>query len=257
VVGGAHKWSVSTNWKIAAENSISDMYHVPYLHAWAAAAHFRNPVGNKGYAIHTKNGHGLGAELGGAFQGGTGQSGYAGYLARARDRIAERLGEQVRQIIPTGSSLVFPNLFILDSMRFLIIWAIQPRGPALTDISGWCLVDRAMPQELKDAAIKQAALTMSPGGVFQSDDDEAWSECFAAGSGVIGRRYPLNYTLGLGQERPAAEAFPNSMLPGEMCTTFPNEGNQRAFYRFWREIMNARDWPSLHESAPMTALGEA
>src|SRR5690606_27296552 len=38
VIGGIHKWSIPCNWKLAAEQFASDMYHVGITHAGAITA---------------------------------------------------------------------------------------------------------------------------------------------------------------------------------------------------------------------------
>ena len=41
------------------------------------------------------------------------------------------------------------------------------------------------------------------------------------------------------------EFFQGSDLPGEMCRTWPDEGNHRAFYARWQEMMSGKSWAEL------------
>jgi hypothetical protein len=94
----------------------------------------------------------------------------------------------------------------------------------------------------------------SPGGLFVMDDEETWTEALAPARGVIGERYPLNLQLGLGRELPVKEHeyFAGSDLPGEMCRTWPDEGNQRAYYARWQEMMQGKSWSDLGHTEPAT-----
>ncbi len=235
VLRGGQKWLVPANWKIIAENVVGDLYHVSSLHESSVAVGFRAPMGNKGYEIHLDNGHGLGAEFGGTMQSENDQPIYAEYLNQVKDQVEQRHGKAARDIVPVGTSLVFPNLFVFDSMRFRLLWAIHPRGPEMTEIHSWSLVDNALPHEMKEEVGKQAALAL---GMFLVDDEDCWKEVMAGLRGVVGRRHPSNYQMGLGRDRAAADMFPGSGFPGKMAERFPDEGNQRNFYSCWQSLIN-------------------
>jgi 3-phenylpropionate/trans-cinnamate dioxygenase alpha subunit len=209
------------------------------------AIDYRQPMGDTGYTIHTANGHGIGAEVGGTLPSRVVQTGYLEHLARARARLVEERGEAVGQIIPLGAGLVFPNLFIFDSLRYRLLRTLHPRGPHTTDIRMYCLVDRAMPEDLKAAVASQAAFVGGAAGVFMVDDEESWAECHARARSRIAQRYPLNYQMGLGREQPATARFPGSDFPGAAGERFPDEGNQRNFFRQWRDLMNGSPWSSV------------
>jgi nitrite reductase/ring-hydroxylating ferredoxin subunit len=245
VLGGVQQYTVETNWKLPAEGFVGDHYHVPCLHGSAVAIEYRQPMGDSGYTIHTANGHGIGAEMGGTLPSQVAQTGYLEHLSKARARLIAERGEDVGQILPLGAGLVFPNLFVFDSLRYRLLRTLHPRGPHTTDIRMWCLVDRAMPAELKAAVASQAAYVGGAAGIFMVDDEESWAECHARARSPIAARYPLNYQMGLGGEQPAAARFPGSSFPGEAAERFPDEGNQRNFFRQWRDLMNAPAWSSM------------
>ena len=60
--------------------------------------------------------------------------------------------------------------------------------------------------------------------------------------GVIARRYPYNYQMGLGYEGT------HDALPG-IITVGMSEQNQRGFYKRWAEFMAARSWADLSTAA--------
>jgi hypothetical protein len=65
-----------------------------------------------------------------------------------------------------------------------------------------------------------------------------WNYASAASKGVIARRYPYNYEMGLGL------AYPDYGVPG-VTTDRIAEQNQRGFYQRWAELMEARSWQAL------------
>jgi hypothetical protein len=73
----------------------------------------------------------------------------------------------------------------------------------------------------------------------ESDDMENWNYASAASSGVIARRYPYNYQMGLGHEKPAGR------IPGQLSQV-RSESNQRARFGRWLEFMEAPNWSEMY-----------
>ena len=71
-----------------------------------------------------------------------------------------------------------------------------------------------------------------PGGLTEQDDMENWNYASAASKGVIARRYPYNYEMGLGLP------YPDYGMPG-VTTERIAEHNQRGFYQRWAELIQA------------------
>ena len=62
---------------------------------------------------------------------------------------------------------------------------------------------------------------------------ENWNYASDASKGVIARRHPYNYQMGLGLDHP------DYGVPG-MTTDRITENNQRGFYQRWAELMQAK-----------------
>ena len=77
-----------------------------------------------------------------------------------------------------------------------------------------------------------------PGGLTEQDDMENWNYASAASKGVIARRYPYNYEMGLGLP------YADYGMPG-VTTERIAEQNQRGFYQRWAELMEAPGWEAL------------
>lgn len=236
VVGGVHRWTIDCNWKIPSENFAGDHYHVTSTHGSGIEMGYRSALTNNGHCIHTGNGHSLGSERGGAQQGTAVQSEYGEFLADMRAQVAADRGDHMNALIPVGVGTIFPNLSFMDTARFRTLRIWHPRGPGRIEIFSWCLVDAAMPDELKEATRRQYTLSFGPGGIFEQDDGDVWTSIQSAISGYIGRQGSFNYDMGIGRESDVADTY-GAEFPGTMSDILMTEANQRAFYRRWAESM--------------------
>jgi len=66
-----------------------------------------------------------------------------------------------------------------------------------------------------------------------------WQACTQTGRGVVSRRYPLNYEMGLGHER-----F-NEDLMAWASDWRMSESNHRHFYRRWAQLMATHSWAEV------------
>ena len=117
-----------------------------------------------------------------------------------------------------------------SSSRQIHVW--QPKGPLQTEVWLYTLVDRDAPEDVKRAIRQRSQQHFSPAGLFEQDDGENWEQSTMAARGVVARRYPLNYQMGLGHET----LVEHDEGPARV-ETLVNENNQRAFYRRWAELM--------------------
>ena len=76
----------------------------------------------------------------------------------------------------------------------------------------------------------------SPGGVYEQDDMENWEECTRTCRGVVSRRYPLNYQMGLGHDRY------NDEMAAWASDYRSSENSHRRFYQRWLQLMSAKKW---------------
>ncbi|WP_433286288.1 SRPBCC family protein [Pseudonocardia sp. CA-142604] len=235
VIGGVHKWTIETNWKIPAENFSGDEYHLSTAHASSVEVGLRNRVTEYGHTIHVDEGHGFTREKGGAQQGTAAVTEYTEYVRKMQARIVQK-DPGLAEFVPVGVGTIFPNVSFMDSMRFMTLRVWQPAGPRRVDVNSWCLVDSSLPAELKNAAMRQYVLSFGPSGMFEQDDGEIWTSISEATRGVIAQRHAFDYTMGLGHEVPVKDRT-GVALPGVMGEAFITEANQRSFYRRWRQLM--------------------
>ena len=230
----------NVNWKIPSENFAGDHYHVPATHGAGIEMGFRSPLTNNGYCIQTGNGHSIGSERGGAQQGTAVKTDYDAFISQMRSEAVARYGEAAGAFVPIGVGTIFPNLSFLDSARFRSLRVWHPRGVDKIEVHSWCIVDKALPPELKTAVRKQYALAFGPSGIFEQDDGDIWQSVQDAMRGPIGRRGRFNYQMGLGREAPTAERY-GLPFPGSASDLLMTEANQRAFYRHYAGLMTASE----------------
>jgi phenylpropionate dioxygenase-like ring-hydroxylating dioxygenase large terminal subunit len=239
VIGGIHKWVMPCNWKFPAENFSGDGYHVPWSHLSAAqtgsGGEFRLKPDPIGRALSPGNGHSV-MTVGPDMDPDPPVPEIQEYEKAIAPEIAKRLGPRSGRGKPIVSTM-FPNFSMLRaSSRTFRVW--HPRGPDKTEVWSWIYVDKAAPPEVKKAFRLAGMRAFSPSGTFEQDDMDNWQGCTQTGRGVVARRYPLNYEMGLGHER-----FDEEL--GALASDYRySESNHRGFYRRWAQLMaNGRGEP--------------
>jgi 3-phenylpropionate/trans-cinnamate dioxygenase alpha subunit len=236
LVPGTHRWIVKTNWKVGADNNVGDNYHVAYAHASFTRLLQRlrrNSDGEAGaeptvYEIipHPGDGHGLIILADGSSPRGFDPVA-AEYYRDTESEASNRLGEVRSRRIGNTVGLVYPNFGWIGPS---ILHVYQPRGPQLTEIQSYCLVDRDASSDVKHAARLTYLRTFGPSGLLEQDDGENWSQVSASSSTPLARDLEFNYQMGLGHEYQDAE------LPGTISRG-PTELPHRNFYSRWARDM--------------------
>jgi 3-phenylpropionate/trans-cinnamate dioxygenase subunit alpha len=240
VVGGLHKWIIPCNWKLPAENFAGDGYHVTWSHVSAIRAGFGGDfrVGNDptGAALSPGNGHCV-MTVGANMNADPPAPEIQAYEAKIFPDIVKRLGQRAGQMKPVAGT-VFPNFSMLKpTSRTFRVW--HPRGPEKTEVWAWVYVDKTAPPEVKEANRLAGIRVFGPAGVFEQDDMDNWQACTQTGRGVVARRHPLNYEMGLGHERW------NDELKASVSDYRFSESNQRQFYQRWAQLMAAEKWAEI------------
>ncbi len=240
VIGGLHRWVLQCNWKFAAEQFCSDMYHADYAHLSALIAQLPEGVDSAmgrlptiGRQFGDRGGHGTGffTELRDDglqnFHGPVAAAWYQGpHLKEAVSRLGDTRGSRTFG----GHMTVFPTFSFLPGIQTLRVW--HPRGPGEIEVWAWGLVDRDAPPEVKDAVRLGVLRTFSAAGIFEQDDGENWLEIQKVLRGYMARRQTLNIQMGLGHERTDDPDFPGltNNVYGEMAA--------RRFYTRWAEMIS-------------------
>jgi phenylpropionate dioxygenase-like ring-hydroxylating dioxygenase large terminal subunit len=239
VIGGMHRWVLKCNWKFAAEQFCSDMYHADFSHLSALIAQLPEGVDASmgrlptiGKQFSSRNGHGTGffTEVTSTTSQLNGPVAAAWYQGAHRQEAIRRVGEPRGSQIFGGHMTVFPTFSFLPGIQTLRVW--HPRGPGEIEVWAWALVDRDAPFEVKEAVRLGVLRTFSAGGIFEQDDGENWLEIQKVLRGHMARRQRLNVTMGLGH---ATTEHPT--MPGKINNVYGEEA-ARGFYRQWARMIS-------------------
>jgi 3-phenylpropionate/trans-cinnamate dioxygenase subunit alpha len=244
LIGGVHKWVMPCNWKFPAENFAGDGYHVHWSHLSAvqtgSGGDFRVKPDEAGRAMSPGNGHSA-MMAGPDMIADMPDADVLAYEARIQSELPQRLGPRARLGKPVAGT-VFPNFSMLrPTSRTIRVW--HPRGPDKTECWAFVYADKAAPPEVKKAIRLAGARVFGPGGTFEQDDMDNWQGCTQTGRGIVARRYPLNYQMGLGREKFDPQR-------GAVTSDYRySESNHRRFYRRWAQLMAANSWADVTANA--------
>ncbi len=267
---GVLKWLFSSNWKFGAENFLGDGYHgTPTHHSVEivginpGGGQSRGTAGARAMRARSTHfnltHHGSGRlsvniapeDLEYVTTYSNQPPAVEEYFQSSFEQRKQVLGKRWRATAGNGN--VFPN-GTQGTNNSICVW--HPAGPDWTECWRWYFVHRDAPQEVKDMLRHYYMRYGGPAGLTESDDMENWNYAHKASKGVIARRYPYDYSLGLVRERkghPLLEefGFPQNASVVESgpdtAVRAPSEQNQRGAYHFWRQLMQADSWDELRE----------
>ena len=240
VIGGVHKWIIPCNWKLPAENFGGDAYHVAWNHLSALTSGFTQaPAARQtpgGGTLSPGNGHCILA-VGAEDYSSAAEEIIQRYEESIRAETLSRLGERLEKITPNVGTL-FPLMsFLRGSSRSFRVW--HPKGPDKIEVISCQFVDKAAPQEIKDALRVTGLRAFGPSGVLEQDDMDNWAECPRTNRGTVPRRHSLNYQLGFCHDR-----FDEEL--GAWASDFKlSDSNPRYFYQRWARLMQADSWDQV------------
>jgi phenylpropionate dioxygenase-like ring-hydroxylating dioxygenase large terminal subunit len=143
VLDGVHKWRIQTNWKLPAEQFVSDIYHFGVTHASAVMAHLPEGMGPPpggglaGRQARSAMGHGGGFGGDTAFSDGfsmmtLGPIATQHLTGTHREEAVSRLGEYLGRQLLGIHMTVFPNMSYLPTNQTLRVW--HPKGPSEIEV---------------------------------------------------------------------------------------------------------------------------
>ncbi len=178
LLGPPMKSILNCNWKVPVENFIADGYHVGWAHAAALKA-IESPlsplVGNQAYDVNTglqvatRGGHGFGVIWDAAAaihpEGGA----FREWLEKRTPIMRERLGEwRSRFYNGHWDASIFPNCSFLYGTNTWKLWL--PMGPHNIEVWTWTLVEKDMPEALKQMMVATNMMTFGTAGMLETDD---------------------------------------------------------------------------------------
>lgn len=259
VIGGIQKWVIPCNWKFAAEQFCSDMYHGQSTHTSGLVAGLPEGKGVADMQLPTHGvqfradwgGHGTGFVVGNPdmFCAVIGPKVTEYWTNSDAAKIAtRRLGSVERATKVLGQHMtIFPTCSFLPGYNTVRTW--QPKGPNSVEVWTFTIVDKDAPDEIKAEYRKQTVRTFSASGVFEQDDGDNWIEIQRVLRGAKARSRPFNVQMGkAGMRRRDDPDF-----PGDIGYVY-NEENARGFYAHWLRMMTEPGWDTLAPPAKSPEL---
>jgi len=204
VIGLPQRWVSKANWKSTAENFAADPYHVQTTHRSTVEMGISpsDPLyAGYGHQVVLENGHGINvitSKTGKArvpFQG-TPESMWPLFKEHL---TPEQLDIQSRVTVFVGG--VYPNLGFVSPIHgteghlhnYLNFRVWRPMGPDKVEVWCWFMIDKAAPQEYKEAAYKGYLGSFGATGTLEQDDTENWARIVEVSKSLMVRDKDLNY----------------------------------------------------------------
>lgn len=248
VISGMQKWVIPCNWKFAAEQFCSDMYHATTAHVSGVLSSLPPDMdlsqvkmpstGNQFRAAW--GGHGTGWYINdpGILMAVMGPK-ITQYWTEgpAAERAAKRLAQMPVQSMAGQHMTIFPTCSFLPGINTVRSW--HPRGPNEVEVWAFVVVDADAPDEIKDEFRRQNIRTFNAGGTFEQDDSENWVEIQRVLRGHKARSSPLCIKMGLNVSNKN-----NPDYPGKTSYVYGEEA-ARGFYHHWSRMMSEPRWDTL------------
>jgi benzene/toluene dioxygenase alpha subunit/biphenyl 2,3-dioxygenase alpha subunit len=237
-IGGIAKWTIPCNWKFAAEQFCSDMYHGIFSHSSPQiAAHVgdgprQDPTLLPSRQHRSEQGHGTGffvTDTQWPFRIAHSAEMVPGFDPGATMERITRYSGSARANVMAQHITIFPNFSVFAGVDTARIW--HPRGPDAVEIWAFGLVDKAASAEEKEQARISTLRTFSPAGTWEQDDGENWVEVQRVLRGREARKTVLNIQMGKGEVRDLDPDYPNTIN-----NAYAEEA-ARGFYGHWQRLM--------------------
>jgi phenylpropionate dioxygenase-like ring-hydroxylating dioxygenase large terminal subunit len=252
---GAQRYRMRGNWKLIADNFAGDHYHTHSTHASGmklglAAVHQTAGNASGYFEIGLQPFHGLGGVYtdGVQYENDLRQAASHGpeveaWVRRRYARLQESLGDLPAKPYGFGHATCFPNVSFLwggsaFAPRGIYLWL--PKGPLVTEVWQWCLVERDAPQAIKELNVRRFSRIQAAAGVFAADDTENFERMIDNTNTDGTKDLTFHYGMAAGHDGrwPKSETWNTEGLPGSVGPRF-TEMNQRMFYRHWQQLMQA------------------
>lgn len=254
LIGPPARCLIRANWKCPAENFVGDAYHVGWTHASALrtgesvftplAGNSTPPTEGLGLQVTSKFGSGLGV-LWDAYAGIHDSSLINDMMQWAtikEQQLAEKIGVDRARIYRSHlNTTIFPNNSFLTGSGVFKTW--QPIDKDTTEVFTWTMVEKDMPEELKQRIAMSVQRTFGVAGYWESDDnDNMESETYMT-KGFQARNKNLNAQMGIGND------VYNGKYPGVVSESAIGETSYRGYYRAYSAFINANSWHEIEDKS--------
>jgi nitrite reductase/ring-hydroxylating ferredoxin subunit len=244
MLDGVQKYTIGCNWKLAVDN-LFDYYHPQVSHASSSMIGGLTPP--RGGGAPRRSGNAEHLVMLGEYGHAIGGPSYNPERAREnglpqqdwRERPEAQQGLGPVGLKASGHPNIFPNLWITVSGQLSLR---LPKGPLKTEIWWFSMIDKNLPSEQWEEHRQRHIHVFGPAGGLEQEDGENWDQSTRGTRGVVARRYPLNFSMGMGH----GEVLKDDTGSGHIWTKV-NEHAQFWTYRAWAEWLAAESWQELKQ----------
>jgi phenylpropionate dioxygenase-like ring-hydroxylating dioxygenase large terminal subunit len=250
LAGGVMRWRVGLNWKVPMPDLDTTHGWITHRSArgnvqgFGGTERITTPSYNDSYHVWFPEGHTH--SMGGVRREPPMENNYTGFgeFPELQEYLKERWAKRRERLGKLAGELDMPHIFPnVGSTVGRMIRVLHPQGPAETEMWSYIFVDKAMPPEVKDAAVRYHERRWGPNGMIQKDDMENWYIQTRYSKGTM-TRWALRQNNQLGMSKPSLHGPTEFGLPG-MFHPQPTDENYRRFFRRYREVMEAKGWDEL------------
>lgn len=250
VISGMQKTVIPCNWKFAAEQFCSDMYHAGTMAHLSGVVSSLPPEMDLSDVKLPSSGNQFRSKWGGH---GTGWFNDDFSLLTAimgpkitdywtKGPAAERAQERLGSMLPANRMVaqhmtVFPTCSFLPGINTVRTW--HPRGPNEVEVWSFIVVDADAPDEIKEEFRRKNIFTFNQGGTYEQDDGENWAEVQNVLRGHMARSTAFCAQMGAGIPNKN-----NPEFPGKTGYVYGEEA-ARGFYYHWSRMMSEDSWETL------------
>jgi phenylpropionate dioxygenase-like ring-hydroxylating dioxygenase large terminal subunit len=244
LAGGVMKWRVGMNGKVSMPDMDTTHGWITHRSARPNLAGFGSGSRNyeNSYHIWFPEGHTHSMTLSDDSQ----ENSFASFSEYPvlRDYLRERWAKRRERLGRLAGELDMPHLFPnAGSTVGRIIRVLHPQGPAETEMWSYIFVDKAMPPEVKEAAVRYHERRWGPNGMIQKDDMENWYIQTRYSKGFM-TRWHLRQNNQLGMSKRSLDGPTTIGLPG-MFHPEPTDENYRRFFEHYALVMDAKNWDEI------------
>lgn len=250
LAGGVMKWRVGLNWKVPMPDLDTTHGWITHRSARAGVAGFggseriTSPSYENSYHVWFPEGHTHSMRL--SDDDDNRPNSFAGFseYPELQEYLRERWAKRRERLGKLAGEIDLPHLFPnMGSTVGRMIRVLHPQGPAETEMWSYILVDKAMPPEVKDAAVRYHERRWGPNGMIQKDDMENWFVQTRYSKGFM-TRWALRQNNQLGMSKPSLHGPSTFGLPG-MFHPQPTDENYQRFFERYAQVMEAKSWDEL------------
>ncbi|MFC7395164.1 aromatic ring-hydroxylating oxygenase subunit alpha [Scopulibacillus cellulosilyticus] len=240
VIGPPQRFVINSQWKIGADNFVSDSYHTMVTHGSIAKLGMvpSAQYSKKGYQVNTENGHGCNVGMPNPLFAFPEEliPEYKANLSADQFEVLSNLKNLIGTIFPNLSFLVSHTEVKGQAVSNTTVRLWRPIAVDKMEVITWFLVEKNASEDWKRRSREAFILTFSPSGIFEQDDTEVFTDITAAATGQVPLSKNFNYNYTMGQHRVPVQDFAG---PGTVYDDKFSEANSRNFYRYWLDLMKA------------------